>query len=143
MAKTGRKSKRWSIKDIKQIKKFVLTAKNEGMKEDAGIKAAAIHFGVTTNAVRIRWGRYNKGEGLSDLNKETTKIPMNRKKRKHVIVDNEVKVVSKPNKPRTDWDASFLKAGVMPKSLESNRILTFDIKDISIDLVNKKLTIIY
>ena len=81
MAKTGRKSKRWSMADIRTIKKLVLTAKNEGLEEVVGLKAAATQFGVTLNSVTLRWRRWNKGEATKTLKRKTTKIPMERKKR--------------------------------------------------------------
>jgi hypothetical protein len=89
-----KKSKRWSLADIKTIKKFVLTAQNEGLAEHVGLQAAATHFGVTLNSVNLRWGRFNKGQQVDKLKKNTTKIPMVRKKRKYnkrlvdVIIDD-------------------------------------------------------
>ena len=81
MVKTGRKSKRWSMADIRTIKKFILTAKNEGLGERVGLRAAATQFGVTLNSVTLRWGRWNRGEATTTLKRKTTKIPMERKKR--------------------------------------------------------------
>jgi len=78
---TKKKSKRWSMADIKAIKKFINTAVDAGGYEEDGIKNAAAHFGVTPNAVYIRWGRYNKGIKVGKLN--TTKVPIVRKKRKY------------------------------------------------------------
>lgn len=78
-----KKSKRWSIADIRTIKKFVLDAKNAGMDGHDGLKEAAKHFGITLNAVRIRYGRFIKGKQVANLKKNTTKEPMERKTRKY------------------------------------------------------------
>ena len=81
--------------DIKTIKKFVLTAQNEGLAEYVGLQAAATHFGVTLNSVNLRWRRWLKGEAVKTLKRKTTKVPMVRKKRKYtkkqvvdVIIDD-------------------------------------------------------
>ena len=74
------KSKRWSLKDIETIKKYVKQALAEGKTEREGLQEAAKHFGLTSNAVFIRWLRLRKGEHIKRLKKNTTKIPMKRRK---------------------------------------------------------------
>jgi hypothetical protein len=118
------KSKRWSMKDITVIKKYIGEAKDAGFDEKIGIKNAATHFGVTPNAVKIRYGRYIKGEDMGGLRKNTTKVPMERKKRKYTknIIDKH---------PVTH--------NVYPVARE----ITFDIRDVKVDLANRKITFIY
>jgi hypothetical protein len=79
----AKNSKRWSMKDIKTIEKFIKDATDAGQVKEEGIKLAAKHFGVTINALRIRYGRYCKGKQVAGLKKNTTKVPMKRKKRKY------------------------------------------------------------
>lgn len=136
------KSKRWSLKDIRVIKKYILQAKNEGMEESVGLKAAATHFGITLNAVRIRWGRYNQGENISDLNKGTTKIPVNRKKRKYT--KKEVKTIHKEAAEEVE---SFSQKQSMTRELRKMVIdlmnTSGQIKAVSVDLSNRSFTVIY
>ena len=89
------KSKRWSMKDITVIKKFIKEATDAGHDEHTGIVNAAAHFGVTPNAVKIRYGRYLRNEDMGGLKKNTTKVPIVRKTRKYtkkqvvdVIIDD-------------------------------------------------------
>lgn len=77
------KSKRWSMKDITVIKKFIKEATDAGYEEHVGIVNAATHFGVTPNAVKIRYGRYLRSEDMGNLKKNTTKVAIIRKSRKY------------------------------------------------------------
>lgn len=74
------KSKRWSLKDIETIKNYVKQALTEGKTEREGLQEAAKHFGLTSNAVFIRWLRLKKGEHVKRLKKNTTKVPLKRRK---------------------------------------------------------------
>jgi len=124
MAKTGRKSKRWSMKDIAVIKKYIGEAKDTGHDQHVGIVNAAAHFGVTPNAVKIRYGRYLIGEDMGGLRKNTTKVAMVRKTRKYT------------KKISATYPVTH---NVYPVARE----ITFDIRDVKVDLVNKKITFVY
>jgi len=140
------KSKRWSIKDIKVIKNYIADAETAGQTKEDGLKNAAEHFGVTFTAVQIRWRRFLNGEDLGGLNKNTTKAPIHRKKRKYTkkpIGDVDT-FMTKHAEVRADkWKKATEKIKRITEPLEGGRMLTFDIKDVHVDLVTKKLTIIY
>ena len=162
-----KKSKRWSMEDIKTIKKFMLTAKDTGMEEHVGLQAAATHFGVTLNSVTLRWRRWNKGEHSQTLKRKTTKIPMERKKRekrkytKKQVVDaiiddggiSKVKRKYTKRKLQTIQTSavkeidSFLQDQAMTRELRKRVIDLMDtsghIKAVSVDLSNKSFTVIY
>ena len=110
------KSKRWSEKDIKQIKSIIEAAQVAGNTEHSGLAAAAKYFGVSLNAVTIRWGRWKRGLQTGNLKKATTKVPIVRKKRMH----------------------SELKKRVIDLLATSGSI-----KAVSIDLANKSFTVVY
>lgn len=113
------KSKRWSEKDIKQIKSIIEAAQVAGNTEHSGLAAAAKYFGVSLNAVTIRWGRWKRGLQTGNLKKATTKVPIVRKKRKYVM-------------------HSELKKRVIDLLATSGSI-----KAVSIDLANKSFTVVY
>lgn len=122
-----KKSKRWSMKDIKKIKSFLDLARAEGNEEYVGIVAAAQFFGITPNAVRIRYGRYLKGQDLTGLKNNTTKVPMHRKKRKY---NRSTPIVPQPHKD--------LKAAVI-----EGRSMTFKITNVNVDLAAGTITVNY
>jgi len=137
---TKKNSKRWSMKDIRTIKDFIKTAEEAGGSQTSGLKNAAQHFGVTFNAISIRWGRYNRGKQVNQL--KTTKIPVVRKKRKYTkrklqtIQTSAVKEVE-----------GFLQDQAMTKELRKMVIDLMNtsghIKGVSVDLSNKSFTVIY
>lgn len=119
----AKNSKRWSMKDIKTIEKFIKEATDAGQVKEEGIKVAAKHFGVTLNALRIRYGRYCKGKQVANLKKNTTKVPMKRKKRKYTRKEG-------------------VKPGPKPKQ-STGRSMTFKITNVQVDLNKGEITVSY
>ena len=164
-----KKSKRWSMADIKTIKKFVLTAQNEGLAEHVGLQAAATHFGVTLNSINLRWRRWLKGEAVKTLKRKTTKVPMVRKKRKYtkkqvvdVIIDDggisrvkrkytkrkgSVTLIDNIKRQAQEEVQDFSQKQSMTRELRKMVIDLMNtsghIKGVSVDLSNKFFTVIY
>jgi len=113
MTTNKRKSKKWSISDIRKIKAFIKAAEEVGLTRSHGINRAAEYFGVTRNAVVIRLGRTERNQKVSLLDRPTVKVPVERKQ-----VVKEETVVAK-------------------------NVLSLDIKDIKVDLSTKKIIIVY
>jgi hypothetical protein len=139
------KSKRWSEKDIKQIKSIIEAAQVAGNTEHSGLAAAAKYFGVSLNAVTIRWGRWKRGLQTGNLKKATTKVPIVRKKRKYVKRIN-------PNTPTwSDSSQPALLNLIEKRKMHSElkkRVIDLlatsgSIKAVSIDLANKSFTVVY
>ena len=128
------------MKDIRTIKKYVAAAKKAGLRDQEGLKAAADYFGVTLNAVTLRWKRYKNGVHLDGLKGSTTKKPMARKKRKYTKKTGANRISNRMLKIQAE---AYAKAGTPRKEQTESRSITFDIKDVEIDLVNKSFTIIY
>jgi hypothetical protein len=140
-----KKSKRWSMADIKAIKKFINTAVDAGGYEEDGIKNAAAHFGVTPNAVYIRWGRYNKGIKVGKLN--TTKVPIVRKKRKYTKRKGAATLVDNIKRQAVEEVQDFSQKQALTKELRKMVIDLMNtsghIKAVSVDLSNKSFTVIF
>jgi hypothetical protein len=118
------KSVKWSMKDINTIKNYIKEAEAAGKSKKDGIKDAAKHFGVTYNAVNCRMWKYEHNQNMSQLSKKnTTKVPMKRKKRKYTK-----RVGVKP--------------GPKPK-VESSRSMTFKITNVHVDLAKGLITVNY
>lgn len=142
-------SKRWSLKDIKTIEEHVNTAIAAGKTERDGLVDAAKHFGLTLNALHLRWGRWKKGEHSKRLKKNTTKIPMKRKKSRS---DK-----GKKRGPRKAIKAKVIDnpiANALAKRLvsESNRVVLSTtqlfagvprVNEVIIDFANKSVTFTY
>jgi len=107
------KSKLWSEKDLKEVDTIIKSANTRS----EGINQVAEKLGITPNAVRIRYGRWLNG--LKGKKKASTKLPIVRK-------------TTKKKSPK-----------VKSANNQVTRSLTFDIKDVSVDLAKGKLTIIY
>ena len=120
MAKRKRKSRNWSVKEMKQIEIFIDGAVAAGKSKMQGYDDAAAHFGVTRNAISIRYGRYLGNIKMSKAKTNTVKEP---------TVD-KVKT-RKPYKKRA------LKPEVMGRSM------TLKIKDVQINLKSGEIKIIY
>jgi hypothetical protein len=117
---TKKKSRNWSLKEIKEIAKIIEDTVATGKTKLDGYDAAATHFGVTRNAIGIRYGRYLKGIKLPKVKKNTTKKPTKGEG-----------VPRKPYKKRT------LKPEIKGRSM------TLKIKDVLVDLKNGEIKIIY
>lgn len=111
------------MKDIRTIETFIKESTDIGKSKEEGIKAAAKHFGVTLNALRIRYGRYTKGKQVANLKKNTTKVPMKRKKRKYT-------------------KRAGVKPGPKPKE-PTGRSMTFKITNVQVDLNKGEITVSY
>jgi hypothetical protein len=114
-------SKRWSKKDIMIIKNFIKEAKDAGKSVHSGMQAAADHFGLTRNAIYCRWKRYIRGEHLTQLKKNTTKVPVI--KRKYTRKSTTIPAVQ--------------------ASQSSGRSMTFKITNVQVDLNKGEITVSY
>jgi len=131
------KSKRWSLKDIKVIEDYVKKATAEGKTEREGLIQASKHFGLTLNAIHLRWKRWKKGEHNKRLKKNTTKIPMKRRKKSIKFKEDK--------SPAAEALAKRIVA-------ESNRVVLSTVqlfvgvprvKEVIIDFTNKSVTYTY
>lgn len=62
--------RRWDSKDLKKMVQIVKAAPTPVL----GQKEAANHFGVSYAAIQCKWSRYNRGIGMSRINKRVEKI---------------------------------------------------------------------
>lgn len=104
------------MKDINKIKSILKETIAAGGTRADGFRKAGEHFGVSEQATYNRLHVYEQGKHLSGLKKKTTKIPIEKRNDR------------KPHVKHTEFG--------------QNRI-TLDIKNVIVDLENKKLTIIY
>ena len=75
MQGTKKKSRLWSLKEIKKVAEIIESAMASGKSKMAAMDEAAAHFGVTRNAIHIRYGRYKKGESMTRVKRNTAKKP--------------------------------------------------------------------
>lgn len=113
-----KKSRNWSLAEVKDIASIVESTEIKKL----GIETAAEKYGVTPNAINIRYTRYKKDQATKHLkkNKKTTKLPTAGKKR-----------------------GPYKKRKLKYKMMGEDHSFTIDIKDVHIDLKKRKLTIIY
>lgn len=111
----------WSKKDIDKINEFIT---NSG--KEKGIQEAAAYFKVSTMSIRSRLWKSEHGLHTKYIskNKKTSKVPI--VKRKYTKKKSFIK----------DYPVTH-------KLYPVSREITFDIKDVKLDLKNNKLTIIY
>jgi hypothetical protein len=129
MART-KNSKRWSVKDITAIENFIKNAKDLR----SGLKEAAKHFGTSLNAVSCRWRRYTANEQVMRLKKNTTKLPI--KKRKYT---RKKSVYTKKRKYTKKVNVQYGRKPVQP----AKRSMTFKIKKVNVDLNRGEITVDY
>jgi len=106
----------WSKKQLHDLKHMVETPATK----TTGYQNAANHFGVSVNAVTIKYGRY--------LRTLKTKLPVKGVKSKKSAPGINIKIDD---------------GGISNVKWEKFNSISLDIKHIRIDLENKKLTIIY
>ena len=128
MAKSKKRSHNWSTKEMKQIEIFIDGAVAAGKSKMQGYDDAAAHFGVTRNAISIRYGRYLANIKMSKAKSNTQKTPSVGK--------------IKPKRPYKKR-ASILDHPITHHVYPVAREITFDIRDVKVDLVNRKITFIY
>lgn len=127
-----KKSRLWSHSEIKKIVEIVESAIASGKTKLAGMDEAATHFGVTRNAINIRYGRYKKGESMTRIKRNTAKTSTKGIKRGPY---GKRRKYTKRN--------SIAKYPITHNVYPVAREITFDIRDIKVDLVNKKITFVY
>lgn len=113
-----KKSRNWSLAEVNELVEIVDSAKSK--KE--GCEKAAEKFGVTPNAIHIRYLRFKKGESMQHMQK-------NKKTRKKATAG----VTRGPYKKRK----------IKHKMMGEDHSFTIDIKDVQIDLKRRKITIVY
>lgn len=112
------KSTYWSITALNIMNNIITAGIKNGKTKTEAIKEAAEFFNVTENAIWIKYSRYLKNQNMKHINLTDNKIPVVRKK----AVKNLRKTV------------------LIPQLTEKS--FTFDIKDIKLDLKNKKVIVI-
>ncbi|TXG80325.1 MAG: hypothetical protein E6R13_08335 [Spirochaetes bacterium] len=82
MAKETKKTSRlWSMKELKKMAEIVQLAVNSGKSKGDALQEAADYFGVTRNAIHVRYLRYKKGQSLPRVKRNTIKKPTKGMKR--------------------------------------------------------------
>ncbi len=140
------KSKMWSQKDLIKVSSIITTAILEGKTRGEATQEAATHFGVSTNAISIRYGRWRRG--LKGKKKSTTKTPIIRKKgvrgpyTKNTagtsLKEDDLDTINILNKKT--YQKKYKKNLLVDKVLNAQRSITFDIKETRVDLQNGKIT---
>lgn len=115
-----KKSRHWSLKEINNLAFGIETAIKSGKDKLAAYDEAAAHYGVTRNAIMIRYGRYLKGVNIPKVKKNTVKKP--------------TKGEGVPRKP-------YKKRALKPDI--KGRSMTLKIKDVQINLKSGEIKIIY
>ena len=136
------KSKKWSMKDIKTIQRVIKHGLATGKSEKECLQSAADYFGITLNAITLRWKRWKKGEHMETLTRGTTKIPLVRKKRnytKRKIAEIQTKAVEEV----TDFQQKQAMTRELRKMVIDLMNTSGQIKAVSVDLSNKSFTVIY
>ena len=121
-----KKTRFWSKADLKTMASIISNRESEAH----GIRDAAKHFGVTVNAITCRYRRFLDKKHMARTNiKNSIKVPMKRKKRgAYKKRFNPELIEAIP--------VAKIKAKVLNE-------MTLDIKDYKIDLVTKKITLIF
>jgi hypothetical protein len=115
-----KKSRLWSLKEIKAMAVMIEAAIKAGKDKKVACSEAASYYGVTPNAISIRYGRYLKGESMQRTKRNTVKKP--------------TKGEGVPRKP---YKKRALKPDVKGRSM------TLKIKDVQINLKSGEIKIIY
>jgi hypothetical protein len=147
---TKKKSRLWSLKEIKKVAEIIESAIASGKSRNAAMDEAAAHFGVTRNAIHIRYGRYKKGESMTRVKRNTAKTSTKGvkrgpygKRRKYtkkplinaIIDDGGISRVKRKYTKRTgsNW---------APK-VDTGRSMTFKITNVQVDLSKGEITVSY
>jgi hypothetical protein len=142
------KSKRWSMKDIRKIKRMLKAAKINGQTEYEALGIIASVFGVTRNALTLRWNRFLRGQATKTLQRDTTKTPMKRRKRKYTKSGKYSKKTIEAVKVNAQGEVKeFLHKQSTTRELRKMVIdlmnTSGNIKAVSVDLSSKSFTVIY
>lgn len=126
---TKKKSRFWSQDEMVELVTLVQSKKN--IKE--GLKKAAAHFNVTAMAIQVRYYRYIKKHSMTYIDKG--------------FKTKKVSVVTKKRKPykkhvKKNYISAIIDNGGISK-MEGLRVLSFNIRDVKIDLASSKLMIFY
>ena len=126
---TKKRSRYYSEIEIERIMKTVNSHLNNRVGQIKAFNELAKEFNVTPNAIYCKWYHEQKNENKRKPKLDTVKIPVVTTKRKYKtrVTKKESKIIALP----------------LLLSSPELRSLTFDIQDVKVDLVNKKLTIIY
>lgn len=113
-----KKSRFWSPKEVEEL---VLIVESANSRKE-GLQTAADRFGVTPNAIHIRYTRFKKNVSVKHLKKgkKSRKAPTAGKTR-----------------------GPYKKRKIKHNLIGEDHSFTIDIKDVHIDLKRRKLTIIY
>lgn len=120
MANKKKRSRRWSLNELKDLHSTIHYAEKVGDSIDLAKEALADKYQVTVNAINLRHRRYLAGKSVPDRNKATVKEPTLGKGKR------------RPYKKRVSKAEVF-----------TDRSVVLPIKDLNIDLKKGTLTIIY
>jgi len=120
MANKKKRSRRWSLNELKDLHSTIHYAEKVGDSIDLAKEALADKYQVTVNAINLRYKRYLAGKSVPDRNKATVKEPTLGKGKR------------RPYKKRVSKAEVF-----------TDRSVVLPIKDLNIDLKKGTLTIIY
>lgn len=149
MAKYKRKSNNWSTKEMKQIGIFVDGAIAAGKTKVHGYDEAAAHFGVTRNAISIRYGRYLGKIKMSKAKPNTEKTPSVGKVKQKRFYKKRIGDATNflANHGAIQEVESFSQKQSMTRELRKMVIDLMNtsghIKAVSVDLSNKSFTVIF
>ena len=124
---TKKRSRFYSKIEIKRIMSIVNSFPNTKEGKNEAFEQLGKEFGVTSNAIYCKWYHEQKNKNKRKPKLDTVKIPVVAIKRKY-----KTRITNKQSK--------IITSSILIPELRS---LTFDIQDVKVDLVNKKLTIIY
>lgn len=120
MAKTKRVSRRWSLSELKDMHQYIQNGLNAAMSIETLKENLARTYGVTPNAINLRYKRFLKGKSVPKKNKLTVKEPTIGKRKRGPYKERQPKVQA-----------------------SSERRIVLPIKDVNLDLKNGTITIIY
>ena len=149
MQGTKKKSRLWSLKEIKKVAEIIESAMASGKSKMAAMDEAAAHFGVTRNAIHIRYGRYKKGESMTRVKRNTAKKPTKGVKRgpygkRKKYTKRKIESIQKEAAGEVE---TFSQKQSMTKELRKMVIDLMNtsghIKGVSVDLSSKSFTVIF
>ncbi len=132
-------SRFWSKKECDEMVAIVDNAKNV----TEGQEIAAVRFNVSKAAIQCKYSRYTRGMSNTRLKLSTTKhaVPSSLKGKKRG--PNKKKRIVLTTKTRPAYDPSAIVTRKKPTVITSERVMTFDMKDIIMDFANMKIIVKY
>lgn len=143
MAETKKKSRLWSLSEIKKMAEIIESGINAGKTKGEAYDEAASHFGVTRNAIHIRYHRYKDGVSMTRVKRNTSKKPTKGLKRGKYTKKSTAAVQTKAVKEVKGFLESQSRTRELRKMVLDLLDSSGHIKAVSVDLSNKSFTVIY